>query len=467
MHGDINEQHKKFPKQPSMLTEESSSGGTRGIYETDRAKAHSAQSDRRFSGRGMERGIQFCAEHPFVSGLFFWTGFDYRGEANPFGWPQVCAQSGIIDLCGFPKDSYYYLKSVWTDEPVLHILPHWNWAGKEGKPVNVWAYSNCEEVELFLNDKSLGRKPMPKLSHIQWDVNYRPGTLLAKGYKGGKEIITEKVETTGTPAAIRLIADRTSIKANGDDVSVVTIQVEDDKGRVVPDACDEVSFTLEGAGKILGVGNGDPASHEPDRFLDATMIELIRELKMAFINEKQDFPQAAYEFNDSNWAEFKQAVEVNTPKTEKLIAVRGSFQLPAIRDDIRVSLFSKSICDNQSIYINGHLVSENIKRNAPNQDYRLEHDILREGKNVYAVIGTPFVVRRQFEELNADPGVVQVFIPTGEWKRKAFNGLAQIILQSQQQAGAMTLIATSPGLKSSVVLVKTETAVLRPAVSAK
>jgi beta-galactosidase len=478
-HGDINEQHKKFPKQPSMLTEEASSGGARGIYETDRAKAHSAQSDRRFSGRGIERGIQFCAEHPFVSGLFFWTGFDYRGEANPFGWPQVCAQSGIIDLCGFPKDSYYYLKSVWMDEPVLHILPHWNWTGKEGKQVNVWAYSNCEEVELFLNDKSLGRKPMPKLSHILWDVNYEPGTLLAKGYKAGKEIITDKVETTGEPAAIRLIADRASIKADGEDISVITVQVEDDKGRVVPDAGNEVSFTLEGAGKILGVGNGDPASHEPDKFLDATKIELIRELKMAFITEKQDFPQAAYEFNDSNWADFKQAIEVNTPKTDNLIAVRGSFQLPAspderasrggpaIRDDIRVSLFTKSICDNQSIYVNGHLISANIKRNAPNQDYRLEHGILREGKNVYTVVGAPFVVRRQYEELNADPGVVQVFIPTGEWKRKAFNGLAQIIVQSQQQAGEMTLTAEAAGLKSAAVKIKTEPAVLRPAVAVK
>jgi len=467
MHGSIDEHHKKFPNQPSMLTEESTSNAARGIYEEDRKNAHSAMSERRFSERGIEKGIKFVAERPFVAGLFFWTGFDYRGEANPFGWPQVTYQGGIIDLCGFPKDSYYYLKAWWTDEPALHILPHWNWKGKEGKSVVVWAFGNCDEVELFLNDKSLGKKPMPKLSHIVWDVNYEPGTLLAKGFKAGKEIITEKVETTGAPAAIRLIPDRASIKANGDDVSVITIQVEDDKGRVVPDAGNEISFKLEGQGKIIGVGNGDPSSHEADKFLDATKIELIREMKMAFIEEKKDFPQAAYEFDDSNWAEFKQAVEVNTPKTDKLIAVRGSFQLPAIKDDIRVSLFSKSICDNQSIYINGHLVSANIKRNAPNQDYRLEHGFLREGKNVFAAIGTPFVVRRQFEELNADPGVVQVFIPTAEWKRKAFNGLAQIIVQSQQQPGEMTLTATSSGLKSSEVKIKTETAALRPAVSAK
>jgi beta-galactosidase len=466
-HGNIDEHHKKFPNQPSMLTEESSTGATRGVYETDRANAHMAPSDRGPSGRGIERGIQFCAERSFVAGLFFWTGFDYRGEANPVGWPQVSTQYGIIDLCGFSKDTFYYLKSVWTDEPTLHISPHWNWAGKEGKPVKVWAYSNCDEVELFLNDKSMGRKPMPKLSHAQWDVNYQPGTLLARGYKAGKEVITEKIETTGESAVIRLIPDRASIKANGEDVSVITVQVEDDKGRVVPTAGNEISFTVAGPGKILGVGNGDPSSHEPDQFLDTTRPELIKELKMAFIADKENFPQVAYDFNDSNWADFKQATEVNTPKTDNLIAVRGLFQLPAIRDDMKITLFTKSISDNQSIYVNGHLISQGIKRNAAGQNFKLDLGILKEGKNVYTAVGVPLVVRRQFEELNADPGVVQVFIPAKDWKRKAFNGLAQIIVQSQQEVGEMTLTAMSPALRQSTVKIKTLPAVSCPGFSAK
>lgn len=468
-HGNIDEHHKNFPSQPSMLTEESTTSATRGIYETDRPNAHMAPSDRETSGRGssgrgIEKGIQFCAARPFVAGLFFWTGFDYRGEANPFGWPQVCTQFGILDTCGFPKDTCYYLKSVWMDQPVLHISPHWNWAGKEGKPVNVWVYGNCDEVELFLNDKSLGRKPMPKLSHIQWDVNYEPGTLLARGYKADKEIITDKIETAGEPAAIRLIPNRDSIKADGEDVSVITVQVEDDKGRVVPTAGNEISFALQGQGKILGVGNGDPSSHEQDQFLDTTKPELIRELKMAFIADKENFPQVTYDFDDSNWADFKQAVEVNTPKTDNLIAVRGSFQLPIVRDDMKITLFAKSISDNQSIYVNGHLISQGIKRNAPNQNFKLDLGILKEGKNVYAVVGTPLVVRRQYEELNADPGVVGVFIPANGWKRKVFNGFAQIIVQSQQQPGDMTLTATSQGLKSSTVKINTSPTTLRPAV---
>jgi beta-galactosidase len=472
VHGNIDEHHKKFPNEPSVLTEEGTTSATRGVYEDDRPNAHMAPSDRgssgrRFSGRGIERGIQFCAEHPFVAGLFFWTGFDYRGEANPFGWPQVSSEGGILDLCGFPKDTYYYLKACWTDQPVLHISPHWNWKGKEGKPVNVWVYGNCDEVELFLNDKSLGRKPMPKLSHAQWDVNYLPGTLLAKGYKADKEIITDKVETTGEPAAIRLIPDRDSIKADGEDVSVITVQIEDDKGRVVPTAGNEISFVLHGQGKIIGVGNGDPSSHEPDQFLDTTRPELISQLKMAFIADKENFPQVAYDFNDSNWADFKQAVEVNTPKTDNLIAVRGSFQLPAIRDDMKITLFTKSISDNQSIYVNGHLISAGLKRNAPNQNFKLDLGILKEGKNVYAVVGTSLVVRRQYEELNADPGAVQVFIPANDWKRKVFNGLAQIIVQSLQQPGDMTLAATSPTLKSSTIKIDTKPTALRPAVVLK
>ncbi|MGA2324038.1 MAG: beta-galactosidase GalA [Sedimentisphaerales bacterium] len=465
--GNIDEHHVAYPYQPIVFTEEGTTSATRGVYEDDRPNAHMAPTDRKSPNRSIERGIKFCAERPFVAGLFLWTGFEYRGEANPFGWPQVCSQSSIMDLCGFPKDTYYYLKACWTDQPVLHIFPHWNWADKEGKPINVWIYGNCDEAELFLNDKSLGRKPMPKLSHAQWDVNYIPGTLLARGYKAGKEIVTDKVETTGEPAVIRLIPDRVSIKADGEDVSVITVQVEDDKGRIVPTAGNEISFALQGQGKIIGVGNGDPSSHEPDQFLDTTRPELIRELKMAFIADKENFPQAAYDFNDSNWADFKQAVEVNTPKTDNLIAVRGSFQLPAISDDMKISLFTKSISDNQSIYVNGHLISQGIKRNAPNQNFKLDLGILKEGNNVYAVVGTPLVVRRQYEELNADPGVVQVFIPSRDWKRKVFNGLAQIIIQSRQQPGVLTLTATSPALKSSTVKINTKPDALRPAVALK
>ena len=199
--------------------------------------------------------------------MCIWTGFDYRGEPTPFGWPAIGSQFGILDLCGFPKDGAFYLKSWWTDEPVLHVFPHWNWPGKEGQEIDVWAYSNCDEVELFLNGKSLGRKKMDANSHLEWKVKYAPGTLLARGFKGGKEVLTDKVETTGKPVAVKLTPDRTTLAADGADVAVFTVEVADAKGRMVPTADNAITFAITGPGKIIGVGNGDPSSHEPDQFV--------------------------------------------------------------------------------------------------------------------------------------------------------------------------------------------------------
>ncbi|MFZ0034913.1 MAG: beta-galactosidase GalA, partial [Sedimentisphaerales bacterium] len=454
------EQHAKFPEQPGMGTEETTTRFTRGVYFDDKAVGHMApvlgdQGGENVSGGNMETGWKHYAQRPYLAGPFYWTGFDYRGEPNPLRFPAISSQFGILDTCGFPKDSFYYLKSWWSDQPVLHIYPHWNWPGKEGQEINVVCFSTCDEVELFLNDQSLGKKTMEKNSHLEWKVAYQPGTLLAKGFKEGQEVLIERVETTGEPAAIRLIPNRDSIKADGKDVSVITVQVEDDKGRIIPVAGNEITFNLQGSGKILGVGNGDPASHEPDQFLDTTRIEKIKELKMSFTTAKKDFPQAAYDFADSNWPAFKQAEEVNKPMKDTLIIIRGSFQLPAVTDNTAVTLFTKSICDNQTIYVNGHLVASDIKHNAPNQDYKLDHSILKSGKNIYTAIGTPLVKMQQWENLNIDPGVVKVFIPAETWKRKVFNGLAQIIVQSAQQPGEITLTATSPALQPATVKIKT------------
>ena len=170
-----------------------------------------------------------------------------------------------MDECGFPKDTYYYYQSVWGDKPVVHLLPHWNWAGQEGKPVDVWAYSNADRVELFLNGKSLGIQEMPKNGHVHWSVPYAPGTLEACAISGGSVTATDKVETTGPPAALKLTTDRTKLTADGEDVTMVEVDVVDAQGRIVPTAANVVTFSLSGAGRIAGVGNGDPSSHEPDQ----------------------------------------------------------------------------------------------------------------------------------------------------------------------------------------------------------
>ena len=197
----------------------------------------------------------------YLSGQFIWTGFDYLGEPTPYWWPSRSSYFGIIDLAGFPKDVYYMYQSEWTRKDVLHVFPHWNW--KEGQIVDIWAYSNAEEVELFLNDKSLGiQKKQGDELHLMWKVPFTPGTLKAISRTGGKEILVKEVKTAGAPAKLIVTADRSMIKADGNDLSFLTVDVVDENGVIVPNADNLVRFQLEGSGTIAGVDNGDPVSHE-------------------------------------------------------------------------------------------------------------------------------------------------------------------------------------------------------------
>ena len=204
------------------------------------------------------------AAFPWASGGFVWTGFDYRGEPTPYNWPAISTQFGVMDTCGFPKDNFYYYQANWSLKPVLHILPHWNWAGKEGQSIPVWAYGNCEEVELFLNGVSQGRQSLNVRGHLKWDVPYTAGTLQAVGYTNGVPVLTDTVVTTGAPAAITLTPDRSTIFADGRDISIITVAAVDSQGRVVPTASNLVNFSISG-GMIIGVGNGNPSSHEADK----------------------------------------------------------------------------------------------------------------------------------------------------------------------------------------------------------
>ncbi|MGE5393874.1 MAG: glycoside hydrolase family 2 TIM barrel-domain containing protein, partial [Candidatus Saccharibacteria bacterium] len=461
---DIDEYHQKNPGQPGWGTEETSGCGTRGIYEDDKVNGHMVQMDRT-GGVSIERGWKFYDERPWLAGLFYWTGFDYKGEPNPLSWPAVVSEFGIIDACGFPKDAFYYLKSWWTQEPVLHLLPHWNWKGKEGQEINVWAYSNCDQVELFLNKKSLGKKPMPKDGHIEWPVKYTPGTLVAKGYRNGKEIIKTQVETTGSPSAIQLIADRPVIKADGEDVSVITVKINDAKGLNVPTANDEVTFSVEGPGKIIGVGNGDPASHEPDRFVESVSSVKISRLSELVLKRLEDWPAIAATAKESDW---KPAFRSNRNQDWKeykdtLIALRGSFELPELTAKTIVNLFSKSVVMDQTIYVNGKLIASNLGRN-DTQSFKLDISTLQKGKNELVVVGKRFKKRSEWDEPNTNPGVIQVVTPAQSWKRKAFNGLAQVIVQSAQQPGEIILKATAPGLTPASVIIGAEQTNLRAAI---
>lgn len=263
---DIDDYHAHHPNQPKWGTEETSGCGTRGIYVDDSTNGFLAQFDRS-GGVSIERGWKFYAERPWLAGLFFWTGFDYRGEPNPLKWPAVGSQFGIVDQCGFPKNSYYYLKSWWSNEPVLHIFPHWNWQGCEGQVIDVWIYSNCDEVELFLNKKTLDRQAMPKNGHLAWQVPYEQGNLMAIGYNNGKKVETQVVSTTANPYAIKAIPHKSFVKNDGDDCVVIDIQIVDKSDNIVPTANNLLKFSINGSAKFIGVGNGNPASHEKDVFV--------------------------------------------------------------------------------------------------------------------------------------------------------------------------------------------------------
>ncbi len=263
--------HKEFPKHPVLATETSPAFCTRGVYEDDPERCHLRSYDVRKTPKEwghcitVEEAWKAVAERPFVAGLFPWTGFDYRGEPAPHKWPCVVTNMGILDLCGFPKDHFFYHQSWWSEKPVLHLLPHWNWPGHEGQEKDVWCYSNCDKVELFLNGVSLGAKEMPRNGHLEWKVKYAPGVLSAKGFDSGKLVMTAKVETTGAPAQIAISADRRTLDADGNDVAVLTVSILDAEGRLVPYAGNDVAFKVSGPGTIIGTGNGDPSSHEADK----------------------------------------------------------------------------------------------------------------------------------------------------------------------------------------------------------
>lgn len=270
MQNPVDEHRKNYPERKCFGSEETTGCGTRGVYFPDSQNRwipslNRGQDRHDSTYNAIERGWRFYAERPWAAGCFYWTGFDYRGEPAPLGFPATGSQFGVFDYCGFPKDEAHYLRAWWTDETVLHILPHWNLSGHEGENIKVWAYSNCDEIELFVNGRSVGKKTMPKYGHLEWDAVYKPGKLKAVGYRGGKRVKVTTVETTGPATRLSLAADRSVIVADSADVAVVNISMCDSKERFVPDASMPLTLHVDGDATIIGVGNGDPATHDPER----------------------------------------------------------------------------------------------------------------------------------------------------------------------------------------------------------
>jgi beta-galactosidase len=258
--------HKEHPKRPIYGSETSSAISTRGVYSTDKLRNTINAYDGVVPwGETAEEWWKFYGARDWEAGGFAWTGFDYRGEPTPYGWPSINSQFGIVDMCGFPKDTFYYYKAWWRTEPLLHLFPHWNFEGREGDIIPVWVYSNADEVELFVNGQSQGSQKVPHLGHVEWKVRYEPGFIEARGSKDGKVVLTEKRETTGETVAIRLTADRTEIDADGEDIAILKVEALDKEGRAVPTASNLIGFRISGEGRLIGVGNGNPNCQESDK----------------------------------------------------------------------------------------------------------------------------------------------------------------------------------------------------------
>jgi beta-galactosidase len=265
--------HRDHPAQPIIGTEMGSTVTTRGIYVKDTVRGYVPDQDitAPWWASRAEDWWTLAATNDFWLGGFVWTGFDYRGEPTPYQWPNINSHFGIMEMCGFPKNIYYYYQSWWTDKDVLHISPHWNfrekapgWNKPVGDSIEVWVNSNADQVELFLNGKSQGKKAMPRNSHLTWTLNYTPGMLEAVAMKDGRTW-KQRIETTGLPNEIVVTPYKTTILADGKDATVINISVLDREGREVPDADNLIEFSLRGDGKIIGVANGDPSSHEADK----------------------------------------------------------------------------------------------------------------------------------------------------------------------------------------------------------
>jgi len=451
---DVDGFHRDHPEKPAVMTEEGSTYATRGVYADDTQASHVNAYDREArpgNSLSIEEGWKHVQAQPWMAGMFVWTGFDYRGETTPFGWPAVSSQFGMLDTTGVFKDSAWYLKSVWTDAPMVHLLPHWTWPGREGQAIDVRAYSNAGAVELFLNGRSLGRRTLEKDGHAQWSVPYAPGKLEARALIGGKVVAAETVETTGAAAKVSLSGDKARLKGDGRDVAVVWVNVTDARGRIAPTSGNAVRFETRGPIRIIGVGNGDPNSHEADRPADRHEFLPISGWRSLAVDGIGDRPETGAAVDTSKWRDPRQWLppEAQPPETRGLV-LRGVFPRPAMKAGDTVALFIGTLGQNQTVYVNGKRVTPQTIDGA--SIVPLDPADLSDSNSLTYVFETPKGgIQPLFEHsVNGSLwGTVRVTHPAAPWARSVFNGWAQVIVQSVEDTGKAELRAVSDGLAAA------------------
>jgi beta-galactosidase len=458
---DIDAMHKRFPERPMVVTEEGLTFATRGIYVDDPARAHVAAYDKPSGGAStasIEQAWRFNAERPYIAGMFVWTGFDYRGETTPYGWPAISSQFGMLDTTGAFKDTGWYLKAAWTKAPMVHLLPHWNWPGKEGQAVDVRVYGNTEEVELLQDGRSLGRKPLARHGHLQWNVSYAPGELTARGFNGGRLVASQTVATTGPARAASMATDRTTLRADGRDVAVLEVTVRDAQGRVVPVADNLLRFEAKGPVRLLGMGNGDPGSHEADKPADRHRFARLQD--WAIRDDDHDeapdeaLADAARAADPRAWRDpFQWLPEDKRPAPAPYHAVRTRFARPDLAAGERAELFVAEIVPGQRLFLNGAAA---VTR--PTGDGRLlvELDAARlkdQNELVWHLKAPAGGLQPLVDAAQAGARWAQLRVttPAAPWQRRAFNGRAQLIVQSTGAAGLAVVTATGEGLEAAQV----------------
>ena len=459
-----------YPDKPVVSTEDTSQVMTRGEYVTDYSRNIVAAYDDVYPGwdkcSSVRNSWEAIATRPRIAGGFSWTGFDYRGEPTPFGWPSASSFFGAMDLCGFPKTEFYVRQAHWVkNRPVLTLVPHWNWSGKEGQAIKVMALCNADRVALSLNGKLIEEKPVDPFQMVIWQVLYASGRLEAIAKKDGREVARYVVETTGEPVALRLTPDRNTLADDSSDAVPVKVEVVDAQGRVVPLAQNKVNFAIEGTGKILGVGNGNPNCHEPDVFLASAprSIPVIGwRWKLATVpNDRSVLPEYANDLDDSAWTVLK-PTDGNTIAKEHTTAIYRVHVVLAEEDfksaELRLRVAG---CDDDGwFFVNNQFAGESHDW-AAQATFEIKK-FLRVGDNVIAVgvnnaAGQGGLKPEVNLDLMAEPKPLA-------WSRSLFNGLAQIIVQSTKDAGEIKLTASAEGLAPATTVLQNKSCPPRPSV---